>query len=215
LKKILKSADAVFADGVCLMKLAKLNGTILPERMPGPTFILKACEYGVTRNWSHFFFGGLPGVADELAKRLIALYPGLRVCGTFSPPFRPMTSSETADVKQRIEIANTDLLWVAMGSPKQEFWVAKMLGKIDVPVMLPVGAAFDFHTGIRPWAPALIRKSGMEWLYRMLTGGRATLLRNIRCVSRVAASLGLAYIRSFSGIRRDLIMGKKHRKKLF
>lgn len=81
-----------------------------------------------------------------------------------------------------IEESHTDLLWVALGGPKQEFWMRKYLHEINVPVMLGVGAAFDFHSGNRPWAPPVIRKIGAEWLYRTVTGGKKTSLRNIKCI---------------------------------
>lgn len=183
------AADAVFADGVALVLLARLQGHRLPERIPGPTFILAACEYGVARGWKHFFYGGAPGVADRLAHRLADRFPGLRVVGTFSPPFRDLTPREEAEVKARIEGSGADILWVCLGSPRQELWVAERVGRIRVPVMLPVGAAFDFHAGYRLWAPACVRRLGMEWAFRAVTGGPQTFRRNLRCVTRVGGLL--------------------------
>ncbi|MPM98338.1 UDP-N-acetyl-D-mannosaminuronic acid transferase [bioreactor metagenome] len=97
-----------------------------------------------------------------------------------------MTAEEEDALKKLIEDSRADLLWVGLGGPKQEFWMNEHLGKIDVPVMLGVGAAFDFHTQFRPWAPAWVRKIGMEWLFRMATGGKRTCHRNLKCVPSVA-----------------------------
>ena len=192
--EVVASADAVLADGVALTKLAGLHGHPLPERVPGPTFLLRACEYGLARGWRHFFYGGANGVAERLASVSQARFPGLHVAGTYCPPFRSLTDDEETDVKRMIQDARPHLLWVALGSPKQELWCADHVGKIDVPLMLPVGAAFDFHTGNRPWGPAWVRRIGMEWLWRTLTGGRRTFARNIRCVSTVACLLAREYV---------------------
>ena len=184
--KAVRGADAVFPDGVAMVLLARLMGHRLPARIPGPSFLPAACEYGVALGWRHFFYGGGPGVAERLAVIMATRYPGLKVVGTCAPPFRGLTPDEFADVKRRIEESKADILWVCLGSPKQELWVAENVGKIEVPLMLPVGAAFDFHAGERPWAPAWVRRIGMEWLFRTFTGGRRTFWRNLRCVTVVA-----------------------------
>ena len=106
--------------------------------------------------------------------------PDLLVAGTYSPPFRPLAREEEMEVKNRIEESGADILWVGLGAPKQEKWMAEHIEKISVPLMLGVGAAFDFHSGNRKWAPAWIRKIGMEWFYRMLTGGRRVFFRNAK-----------------------------------
>lgn len=182
---VLQAADAVLADGIAVTAIARLRGLRHPRRAPGPSFILAACEYGLTRGWRHFFYGGQDGVADQLAEEFRQRFRGIRIVGTYAPPFRPLTSHEEADVKARIEESGADLLWVGIGGPKQEFWMADHVGKIEVPVMLGVGAAFDFHSGNRPWAPPLLRRLGVEWIWRTVTGGPKTFSRNIRCVSTV------------------------------
>lgn len=183
LRNVLCSSSMVLPDGVALTLLARILGIHLPERVPGPRFLPAACDYGLSRGYTHFFYGGKPGVAERLAVVLSQRYPGLRVAGTYSPPFRPLAEDEEHEVKATIEAARPHLLWVGLGGPKQEFWMAEHLGKINVPVMLGVGAAFDFHTGHAPWAPPVIRKMGLEWAYRAVTGGRRVFLRNLRCVS--------------------------------
>lgn len=190
LRQVLNRADLVFADGVAVAKSARYRQGIEIPRVPGPSFLLQACDYGRSRGWRHFFYGGADGVAEALAERLKAQFPGLQVAGTYTPPFRPLTEAEESEVKDLVEGSGADLLWVGLGGPKQEYWMHQHLGKIQVPVMLGVGAAFDFHSGTRPWAPAWIRKLGLEWLYRAISGGRRTFFRNLRCVSHVGLVLG-------------------------
>jgi N-acetylglucosaminyldiphosphoundecaprenol N-acetyl-beta-D-mannosaminyltransferase len=194
LRRIYRSAAAVYPDGVCWLLLARLQGS-RPQRIPGPSFMAAACEFGIQKNWRHFFYGGAPGVGENLAQLLREKYLGFNVVGTYSPPFRPLTAEEEDEVKRKIEAARADLLWVALGAPKQEYWIAQHLGKINVPVMLAVGAAFDFLSGNRPWAPLWIRRIGLEWAYRTVTGGRQTFYRNVRCVSAIALLLTRAAFR--------------------
>ncbi len=198
LANVLQSADLVFPDGIAVAKLAKLRTGQEPSRVSGPTFMLEMCDKGREQGLRHFFLGGAPGVADHLAEKMKTRFPGIQVAGTFCPPFRKMTEPEEASLAQRIEAAQPHLLWVALGGPKQEFWIRDHLKTLDVPIMLGVGAAFDFHAGTRPWAPKLVRNIGLEWLWRMLSGGRKTALRNIRCVSVVAGMLGVEYIKSLA-----------------
>ena len=188
-REVINRAALVYPDGIASAKSASYGSGVRFERVSGPTFLLQACEYGLDKNWRHFFLGGAEGVAEQLAANLCKRFPGLQVSGTYCPPFRPLTEAEEQEVKTRIEAGRTDLLWVGLGGPKQEFWMRAHQGKLDVPVMLGVGAAFDFHSGNRPWAPKMIRRLGLEWLWRMFSGGRRTLLRNLHCVGRIAPVL--------------------------
>jgi N-acetylglucosaminyldiphosphoundecaprenol N-acetyl-beta-D-mannosaminyltransferase len=187
LLKILNGASMVLPDGIALALEARLLNRPLTERVPGPGFLLAACAQGVAKGYRHFFYGGAEGVAERLAEVLMQRYPGLQVAGCYSPPFRPLGDTEEEEIRHRIESARPHLLWVGLGGPKQEFWIAQHVGKINVPVMLAVGAAFDFHTGAVPWAPKWIRKIGMEWFYRTVTGGRRVWRRNMWCVPLAAA----------------------------
>ena len=194
-REVINRASLVYPDGIAVAKSASWRTGVRFERVSGPSFLLKACEYGLDRNWRHFFLGGADGVAERLAENLKKRFPGLQIAGTYCPPFRQLTDEEEREVKDRIESARTDLLWVGLGGPKQEFWMQAHRSRIDVPVMLGVGAAFDFHSGNRSWAPKIVRTLGLEWLWRMCSGGRKTLFRNIRCVSRVAPVLAGDMIR--------------------
>lgn len=195
IRDVLNGADLCYPDGIAVAKLVGWRLGKPVERVPGPTFILKACEYGVAKGWRHFFFGGRDGVAEELSETLQRRYPGLQVAGTCCPPFRDMTDEEIDSFARELQEKRVDLLWVALGGPRQEKWMHKYLGRIPVPVMLGVGAAFDFHTGHQSWSPKWIRMIGMEWLWRMTTGGSRVFWRNLKCISHVAMRLGIAYFR--------------------
>lgn len=185
----ISEAEFIFPDGIAVCLDLKIRYNKRIERVSGPTFLLKCVEYGQKLGWRHFFYGGAEGVADKLVKKLKSMYPDMIVSGVYSPPFRKLTQEEEKEVKCLVENSNTDFLWVGLGGPKQEYWMLEHLNKIEVPVMLGVGAAFDFHAGVRPWAPKIVRKMGLEWLYRALTGGRRIFFRNIRCVSSVIVIL--------------------------
>lgn len=180
IRDILSKASLVLPDGVSMTLGAQLIGQRLPDRLPGPLVMLEYCKYAVSNGRKHFFYGGEKGVAELLSDRLKKKIPGLKVVGTYSPPFKPLTDKEENDVKNMIEQSGAEVLWVGLGAPKQERWIAEHCGKIDVPLMLGVGAAFDFHSGNRKWAPAWIRKLGIEWIYRMVTGGKRMIFRNMK-----------------------------------
>lgn len=194
-REVISKASLIYSDGIAPAKCASWCSGIDVTRVSGPTFLLKACEYGISKKWRHFFLGGADGVAEKLAAELTERYPGIEIAGIYCPPFRPLTGEEELDIKKKIEESRTDLLWVGLGGPKQEFWMNDHQGQIDVPVMLGVGAAFDFHSGNRPWAPKIIRKLGLEWLWRMVSGGKKTFIRNVKCVSRIFCVLFLDFLK--------------------
>ena len=192
IEEVLNGASLCYPDGIATALLAGWQLGRPVNRVAGPSFILKACEYGVPLGWRHYFLGGKPGVATELAATLTEKFPGLQVVGTSSPPFRDMTDEEIDALAQELQAKKVDLLWVALGGPRQEQWMHRYLGRIPVPVMLGVGAAFDFHTAHQAWAPKWVRAIGMEWLWRLCTGGKRVFIRNVICVSHVAWRLALA-----------------------
>lgn len=114
-----------------------------------------------------FFYGGGDGVAERLAANLAARFPGLTVVGTHTPPFRPLTAAEDAEVVARIAAAKPDVVWVGLSTPKQERWMADHVGRVGAPVLVGVGAAFDIHAGTLRQAPPWVQRSGFEWLYRL------------------------------------------------
>ena len=185
-RELLKEADWIFPDGVAVSKLASWQAGRPVERISGPTFLLKACEYGQAYHWKHFFYGGTPESLAKLTDKLKSAYPAMDIVGSYAPPFRPLTDEEETQVAETIDACRPDFLWVGLGGPKQEYWIRAHREKLNAAIMLGVGAAFDFHSGARPWAPPVVRKLGLEWLWRALSGGRKTFFRNLRCVSAVA-----------------------------
>ncbi|HBO99523.1 MAG TPA: glycosyltransferase [Verrucomicrobia bacterium] len=190
-----RAADAVFADGGVTKRLGRICGGVLPTRVTGPQLFPQALAYGLARGWRHFFYGAGPGVAEELADAMRARFPGVEIVGTYTPPFGEPSAEEWARQKAAIASAKPDFLWVALGSPKQEMWCARHIRDLAVPVLLPVGAVFDFYTGRVPQVPEWVHRAGICWLWRMLTGGRRTLRRNIWCVPRAAAILLREFVR--------------------
>ena len=153
-------------DGVGVVIAGKMLGYNIP-RLHGPDLMLECCKYGVERKWRHYFYGGRKGVPELLSKKLSEKFPGLITVGTYSPPFRQLTPAEDREIIEQINESRPDILWVGLGLLKQEKWIADHMGKIKVPWMIGVGAAFDFHAGTVKRAPLIFRKAGLEWLYRV------------------------------------------------
>ena len=168
LKEILNSTDAVVPDGMPLVWLGRRAGHCLPRRVYGPDLMLEFCEKTAGRGYRHFFYGGEPGVPERLAESLQRRFPSLQVCGTLSPPFRPLDPTEDQEIVALICRASPDVLWVGLGTPKQERWMHEHRDKLRVPVVASVGAAFDFLSGRRRQAPLWMREHGLEWLFRLL-----------------------------------------------
>ena len=167
LKEIHNRSGLTTPDGMPLVWSARWAGAKHVSRVYGPDLMLAICERAVERGWSSFFYGGKEGVPDLLAQRLQDRFPGLQVAGTFSPPFRPLNEQEDQDVVERIDASGTDIVWVGLSTPKQEHWMADHFGRLEAPVLLGVGAAFDIHAGLLPQAPEWMQRSGLEWLYRL------------------------------------------------
>jgi N-acetylglucosaminyldiphosphoundecaprenol N-acetyl-beta-D-mannosaminyltransferase len=163
----IRNSDFSVCDGVGVILAGLAWGHVVP-RFSGPTLQLECSKYGISRRWRHFYYGGKPGVADEMARRLKEQYPGLIVCGTYCPPFGELSREEDDRVVEIINEARPDIVWVGLGVPAKERWIASHLGRLNAPWLIGVGAAFDYHSGAIPWAPAPIRAIGMEWLYRLI-----------------------------------------------
>lgn len=163
-----EEADLVAPDGMPLVWAARLSGNTEVSRVCGPDLLLAACEHGLSRNWRHYFIGGAPGVADKLKERLIAKFPGINIVGTHCPPFRALTSAEDQAVCAAIGSAEPDFVWVGLGTPKQEIWMANHRGKCGGAIQIGVGAAFDIHAGLISRAPLWMQSYGLEWAHRLL-----------------------------------------------
>ncbi|MEK7993850.1 MAG: WecB/TagA/CpsF family glycosyltransferase [Planctomycetota bacterium] len=166
LKAALLRASLVLPDGIGITVGASLLGYHHCGRIPGPSFMFEVVSKGREFGFRHFFYGGGEGVPERVARNFVAMFPGVQVAGTYSPPFRPLSGEEDAAAVQRINRARPDVVWVALGAPKQEKWMAAHLGRITAPAMVGVGAAFDFHGGIKRRAPAWMQRCGFEWMFR-------------------------------------------------
>lgn len=173
------AAGLVEPDGVPLVWVGRRSG--LPvERVCGPDFMPALIGQGVALGRRHYFYGGAAGVPDALAAAFRARFPGLEVAGLESPPFRPLTPQEDAATVARINAARPDYVWVGLGAPKQDLWVAEHRDRLDAAVLLAVGAAFDFHAGRRRRAPRWMQRTGTEWLFRLASEPRRLLGRYTR-----------------------------------
>ncbi len=172
LRTALNTADITATDGMMLVRLCRLLGAAHAERVYGPDVMLELCRRSPHGGYRHFFYGGAPGVGEALAARLREQFPGLAIAGTYSPPFRPLSESELEEDIRLINDSRADVVWVGLGTPKQELWIADNRRRLLAPLLLGVGAAFDFHAGSVRQAPKWVRSAGGEWLFRLCTEPR-------------------------------------------
>jgi N-acetylglucosaminyldiphosphoundecaprenol N-acetyl-beta-D-mannosaminyltransferase len=171
-------------DGMPLVWLCRLKGAKWTHRVYGPDTTLALCEYGVSRGWKHYFYGSTEETVKALADSLTQRFPGLQVAGYYSPPFRQLSAEEDAAIVDQINESGADLVWVGLGMPKQELWMAEHAPLLKAPVVLAVGAAFDFHSGVKRQAPRWMQRSGLEWLFRLTQEPRRLWRRYLICNSR-------------------------------
>jgi N-acetylglucosaminyldiphosphoundecaprenol N-acetyl-beta-D-mannosaminyltransferase len=138
------------------------------------------CRLSVERGYRNFFYGGKPGVAALLSQTLQRKFPGLQVVGTYTPPFRSLTSDEEKEVLARVRESRPHILWVGLSTPKQERFMAQYVDYLQVPLMFGVGAAFDFHTGAIRDCSAWIKRAGLQWLHRLIQDPRHLWKRYLR-----------------------------------
>jgi N-acetylglucosaminyldiphosphoundecaprenol N-acetyl-beta-D-mannosaminyltransferase len=172
LRGVYLSADMVTMDGMPIVWLARVRGHREAERVTGPDVMAAICDRGRALGLRHYFVGGQPGVPEALRDRLSAHYPGLQVVGLESPPFRQLTPAEDQALVDRINAAKPDVVWIGLGAPKQEYWAVEHAGRLEASLLLPVGAAFDFHSGRIRRAPTWMRHAGLEWLFRLAADPR-------------------------------------------
>lgn len=174
-------ADAVVPDGMPLTWVGRWKGHKAMDRVYGPDLMLAVLKTGCPQGWTHYFYGGKPGVAEELKACLTARFPGLKVVGTFCPPFRPLGHQEEMEILADINRLSPDFVWIGLSTPKQELLMArwKSLG-VQAKVLLGVGAAFDFHTGRVRQAPSWMQRAGLEWLFRLCMEPRRLAPRYLR-----------------------------------
>ena len=179
-KAILNNALLCTPDGVPMVWAGKMNGFSEMDRVYGPDLLLTVCEWSEKSGCRHFFFGGAEGVAELLAEKLKARFPGLIVAGTFAPPFRALTPDEETKLQEQVRNLRPDIIWVGLSTPKQERFMVEFLPKLDTTLMVGIGAAFDFHSGRVKQAPRWMQRSGLEWFYRLCREPRRLAKRYLR-----------------------------------
>lgn len=198
LRRIHNQAGLVTPDGMPMVWMSRLAGHKHVDRVYGPDLMLAVCEASLQKGYRHFFYGGNEGVPELLRDKLQQRFPGLQVVGTYSPPFRSLTPEEDAAIVAQINAAQPDIVWVGLSTPKQERWMAAHLGRVQAPVMVGVGAAFDFHAGLKRQAPRWMQRSGMEWFFRMVSEPKRLARRYLHNNPRFV----IAVLMQLLGLRR-------------
>jgi N-acetylglucosaminyldiphosphoundecaprenol N-acetyl-beta-D-mannosaminyltransferase len=165
--KAINGADMVTADGMPVVWVQRQRGAPFAERVYGPDIMLALAERTANTPVSHFFFGGADGVAQLLADKLKASYPGLKVAGIANPMVPKIPSTPDPAVVKMLNDSGASIVWVGLGSPKQDLWCETYSQALNAPLLIAVGAAFDFHAGIKKQAPKWMQRSGTEWLFRL------------------------------------------------
>jgi N-acetylglucosaminyldiphosphoundecaprenol N-acetyl-beta-D-mannosaminyltransferase len=159
-------------DGMPMVWAAHMAGAKNTERVYGPDLMLAVCERAAERGWGCFLYGATDDVLEQLRSILCVRYPGLKIVGMHSPPFRPLTPEEDDAVVREINDSGAQIVWVGLSTPKQERWMASHIGRLDAPALFGVGAAFDMHAGNLRQAPRWMQRSGIEWLFRLISEPR-------------------------------------------
>jgi N-acetylglucosaminyldiphosphoundecaprenol N-acetyl-beta-D-mannosaminyltransferase len=203
--KVLESVNASFLatpDGMPVVWLGKLKGYKNINRVYGPDLLLRMCQISEEKGYRNYFYGSTPEVLEKLLDNLRKMFPGLAISGAYSPPFRSLIEEEDKKNIEMLNAADSDIIWVGLGSPKQDIWMSQHRGLLNSTVMIGVGAAFDFIAGIKKQAPFWMQKSGLEWFFRLINEPARLWKRYL-----VGNSVFLCLI------CRDFILGKFRRRK--
>jgi len=165
-----RAADGAFLsvpDGMPLVWILRRRGHVRTEKVTGIEYIPLVASAGGDAQVRDFFYGGAPGIAERAARRLERLVPGVQDVGAKSPPYVPLEALSVEDLREELERTKPHILWVGLGAPKQELWMAKISKALAVPMMIGVGAAFDYLADTKPAAPTVLRHVGLEWAFRL------------------------------------------------
>lgn len=184
LKEIHNRSGLTTPDGMSTVWLSRLAGAKETTRVYGPDLMPAMCEVAASEGWRVYFYGSAPGVPEEVARRLSERFPGLQVAGTCSPPFRPLTEDEDAELVRTINEARPDIVWVGLSTPKQERWMAEHRPVLDAAALIGVGAAFDQCAGLVRRAPRIVQKAGLEWLFRICMEPKRLWRRYVDAIPR-------------------------------
>jgi N-acetylglucosaminyldiphosphoundecaprenol N-acetyl-beta-D-mannosaminyltransferase len=167
LRQILNDALLCLPDGMPTVWLGHAQGHRRMGRVYGPDYMAELCRWSSSREYRHFLYGGKPGVTELLRGRLKQQFPGIRVVGTYTPPFGPLSRAQEHELRRQVAACKPDVLWVGLSTPRQERFMAEHIGKLDVALMAGVGAAFDIHAGLTTDSPEWIKRCGLQWLDRL------------------------------------------------
>jgi len=193
-RRALAAADLCTADGAPVAWLVGRRGFPGQQRINGPDLMWRYLAAAERYGHGVYFYGEREATLERLRQSALAAYPALKICGLRSPPFRPLSDSEQADDIRRINASGAKVLFVALGCPRQEKWIAAQLGKINA-VMIGVGAAFAFHAGLASRAPQWMQRYGLEWLHRLMSEPRRLWRRYL--VTNTLFLTGIVYERLF------------------
>ncbi len=191
-------AGMVTADGMPLVWMSRAQGYGKANRVYGPDLMEHVLRHTMDGSVRHYLYGGLPDALEALEAAIARDYPGVQVVGKYSPPFRKVGELESDDVIEQINAARPDIVWVGLSTPKQEYWMANHLPRLNAHALIGVGAAFDFLAGQKVQAPRFVQRSGFEWLYRMTTEPKRLASRYMDIVPRFMVLSGL----QLAGLRR-------------
>jgi N-acetylglucosaminyldiphosphoundecaprenol N-acetyl-beta-D-mannosaminyltransferase len=180
LRHILNNAFINTPDGMPMSWVGRLQGFNKMDRVFGPDLMASLCQISVERNYRHFLYGGESGVAELLKQRLESRFPDLQIVGTYTPPFRNLTDEEEEEIFRQLQELQPHILWVGLSTPKQERFMARYVDRLQVPLMVGVGAAFDYHTGRISDCSDWIKRAGLQWLHRLLQDPRRLSKRYLK-----------------------------------
>jgi N-acetylglucosaminyldiphosphoundecaprenol N-acetyl-beta-D-mannosaminyltransferase len=195
LRAAVDGAAFTVPDGQPLAWALRALGHDIDDRVYGPELMARACARAARTGQRHYLYGGRDQSAlFKLTLRLRQRFPGLRIVGGYAPPFRDLPDEELDGIAADINRARPDVVWVGIGVPKQEKWMAAMRDRLDAPVLVGVGAAFDFHAGLIPQAPTWMQRNGLEWLFRLKQEPRRLWKRYARHNPRFVAGFARQWL---------------------
>jgi N-acetylglucosaminyldiphosphoundecaprenol N-acetyl-beta-D-mannosaminyltransferase len=193
-------ATLVVPDGQPLVWALHALGHPRATRVYGPDLMLAFCEHAAATGIPIYLYGGrTPEALELLEARLSERFAGLVIAGGYSPPFRELTASERERIATEIDASGAQVVWVGVGQPKQERWMLEMRALLAAPLLVGVGAAFDFHAGLVSQAPAWMQKRGLEWLYRLSREPRRLWRRYLRYNPLFVLAFARQYVRHKRG----------------
>ncbi|MBP9855311.1 MAG: WecB/TagA/CpsF family glycosyltransferase [Candidatus Omnitrophica bacterium] len=166
-RDIINNAGMVVPDGIPLVWMGRIKGSHTIQRTCGPDFLPEFCRISQDMGYRHFFFGGVEDTLKQLMANLKTKYPALQIAGYYSPGLRKVGQMEEAKLVDQMNSTKADVLWVGLGSPKQDIWMANHRSLLNIPILFGVGAAFDFLSGQKKRAPNWMKRCGLEWFYRL------------------------------------------------